>query len=158
MGKNQMSQSKQGQGVCEKIFKAVNISPTFRSFRRISPESPNYYAAAAAANKATISKPIALAQNGSTIPLEFNPHQITSKYHNLSTASNMVPVEYNHSAGDAGSKAESVNKSPHVKKMVVHDHQIINEGPKDDNDRFSKYIDHVKNKMRKSMSSFNDNN
>ncbi|KAH0636970.1 hypothetical protein KY289_036885 [Solanum tuberosum] len=166
MGKNYQIMNKeresQGQGVCEKIFKlAVNISPTFRSFRRNSPQfvtntkpkidhQRNY--------TANISKPVSIVDQ-----LELNRQQIPSQ--NLSTASNnMVLVEYNHIAGEnsattrkfRGESIKDVNKSS-VKNMIntiVHHHEI-NEGPKDDNDRFSNYIDHVKNKMR-SISSFDD--
>ncbi|CAN4091476.1 unnamed protein product [Withania somnifera] len=173
MGKNQITtkETTESQGVCEKIFKVVNISPGFRSFRRISShESPKFANSSA---KATISKPVALTQNGSTIPFELNRQQIPSKekYQNLSSASKMVLVEYNHISGDSAThklKAEpvkavnkshqqnedpykahephDVNKSPHAKNMftIVHHHEI-NEGPRsDDNDRFSNYIDHVK--------------
>ncbi|KAG5587568.1 hypothetical protein H5410_048002 [Solanum commersonii] len=165
MGKNYQMMNKeresQGQGVCEKIFKlAVNISPTFRSFRQNSPQfvtntkpkidhQRNY--------TTNISKPVAIVDQ-----LELNRQQIPSQ--NLSTASNnMVLVEYNHIAGEnsattrkfKGEPMKDVNKSS-VKNMIsiVHHHEI-NEGPKDDNDRFSNYIDHVKNKMR-SISNFDD--
>ncbi|KAH0633927.1 hypothetical protein KY284_036713 [Solanum tuberosum] len=78
--------------------------------------------------------------------------------------SEQVLVEYNHIAGEnsattrkfRGESIKDVNKSS-VKNTIttiVHHHEI-NEGPKDDNDRFSNYIDHVKNKMR-SISSFDD--
>ncbi|KAJ8549072.1 hypothetical protein K7X08_032779 [Anisodus acutangulus] len=189
MGKNQITtkNTTQSQGFCEKIFKAMNISPAFRSFRRISPQSPKFATTTNSASKpkidhqrnytakATASKPVALhqphAQNGSTFPLELNRQQ-----------SNMVYVEYNHSSGESvipKFKAESlkpVNKShqqnqydkgtkaePHVnqspgKHMFTIVHHQINECPRDDsvsNDRFSNYIDHVKNKMR-NMSSFDD--
>ncbi|XP_059295700.1 uncharacterized protein LOC132049046 [Lycium ferocissimum] len=111
-----------------------------------------------------------VAQSGSTIPLELNGQ----KYQNMSsTASNMVRVEYNHIAGESatpkfkaetlkpvnklhqqnqdpykGAKVEPhVNKSP-VKNMFTTVHYQINEGPKDDNEIFSNYIDRVKKKMR----------
>ncbi|KAJ8547490.1 hypothetical protein K7X08_011076 [Anisodus acutangulus] len=197
MGKNQITtkNTTQSQGVCEKIFRAVNISPAFRSFRRISPQNPRFATTNSATTdhhrnytaKATISKPVALHQNGSTIPLQLNSQQIPSqeKYQNLSSDSNMVLEEYNHSSGDsaipnfkADKSLKPVNKfhanistsrdhrqkqDPYnkgtkvepVKNMVTILHHQINEGPKDENDRFSDYIDHVKNKMR-TMSSFDD--
>ncbi|KAK6780705.1 hypothetical protein RDI58_022889 [Solanum bulbocastanum] len=131
MGKNYQMMNKeresQGQGVCEKSFKLA------------------------------VNKPVTIVDQ-----LELNRQQIPSQ--NLSTASNnMVLVEYNHLAGEnsattrkfKGESMKDVNKSC-VKNMItiVHHHEI-NEGPKDDNDRFSNYIDRVKNKMR-SISSFDD--
>ncbi|XP_055811844.1 uncharacterized protein LOC129881759 [Solanum dulcamara] len=173
MGKNQninkeSHESQSSQGVCEKIFKlAVNISPTYRSFRRISTVSTkpkiDHQRNDTANIKAIISKPAAIADQ-----LELNRQQITysqDKYHqNLSTASNMVCVEYNHIAGDdsatnkfnkAAESMKAMNKSSINNMITIVHHHEINEGPKDDNDRFSNYIDHVKNKMR-SISSFDD--
>ncbi|XP_016567947.2 uncharacterized protein LOC107866376 [Capsicum annuum] len=151
MGKNQITikHTTQSSGVCEKIFKIVNITPGFRSFHRVSPRDNPKFATNSA--KATMSKPVALTQNRFTIPLELNRQQIPSQ-------ENMVLVEYNHISGDSAIpkfKGESVNKSSHVKNMSNIVHHEINEGPKDDNDRFSNYIDQVKNRMR-SMSSFDD--
>ncbi|KAF3643696.1 putative elongation factor Tu, mitochondrial-like [Capsicum annuum] len=155
MGKNQITikDTTQSSGVCEKIFKVVNITPGFRSFHRVSPHKNPKFATNSA--KATMSKPVALTQNGFTIPLELNRQQIPSQ-------ENMVIVEYNHISGDSAIpkfiKGESVNKSSQVKNMfniVHHDHEINEGSPKDDNDKFSNYIDQVKNKMR-SMSSFDD--
>ncbi|XP_060181059.1 uncharacterized protein LOC132610722 isoform X1 [Lycium barbarum] len=203
MGKNQITtKNTESQGVCEKIFRAVNISPAFRSLRRISTVHPQtQHPKSASTNSAT--KPIVasadhhindpakatkfklVAQSGSTIPLDqLNGKQIPlqEKNQNLSSAaSNMVRVEYNHRAGESatpkfkpeslkpvnklhqqnqdpykGTKVEPhVNKSP-VKNMFTTVRYQINEGPKDDsNERFSNYIDHVKNKMI-NTSSFDD--
>ncbi|XP_016567949.2 uncharacterized protein LOC107866379 [Capsicum annuum] len=193
MGKNQLNHQNtqsQSQRVREIFFNAVNMSSTFRSFRHVSSESPKFattnYSATTKPKidhrnytaKSTISKPVALAQNGSTFSLELNCQKNPSQAkQNLSTASNMVLVEYNHISGDSATpkfKTESVkavnkwrqqnedpyigepqvNKSP-AKNMFTVVHHEINEGPKDDNVRFSNYIDHVKNKMR-IMSSFDD--
>lgn len=78
--------------------------------------------------------------------------------------SKQVLVEYNHIGRDMNSatthkfKAGSMkatNKSSIENNMIniVHHHQINHE---DDNEKFSNYIDHVKNKMR-NMSNFDDN-
>ncbi|XP_060181061.1 uncharacterized protein LOC132610722 isoform X3 [Lycium barbarum] len=198
MGKNQITtKNTESQGVCEKIFGGVNISPAFRRISTVHPQTQNPISATNSATKPIIAstdhhrndpakatKFKLVAQSGSTIPLELNGQQIPlqEKYQNMSsTASNMVRVEYNHSAGESatpkfkpeslkpvnklhqqnqdpykGTKVEPhVNKSP-VKNMFTTVHYQINEGPKDDSDdRFSKYIDHVKNKMR-DTSSFDD--
>nr|XP_004247490.1 uncharacterized protein LOC101268224 [Solanum lycopersicum] len=162
---NKESES-QGQGVCEKIFKlAMNISPTFRSFRRNSPlfvattkpkinHQRNY--------TANISKPVAVVDQ-----LELKRQQIPSQgkcHQNFSTTSNnMVLVEYNHIVGEnstttrkfKGKSMKDVNKSSVKNMITINHHHEKNEGPKDDNDRFSNYIDHVKSKMR-SISSFDD--
>ncbi|XP_055814257.1 uncharacterized protein LOC129883664 [Solanum dulcamara] len=129
-----------GQGVCEKIFKlAVNISPTYRSFHRIS----------------TTTKP----------KIDHHMRKYTAKPILVNyIMSEHVLVEYNHIAGDdsathkfnkAAESMKGVNKSSIKNKITIVHHHEINEGPKDHNDRFSNYIDHVKNKMR-SISSFDD--
>lgn len=74
-----------------------------------------------------------------------------------------VLVEYNHIVGEnstttrkfKGKSMKDVNKSSVKNMITINHHHEKNEGPKDDNDRFSNYIDHVKSKMR-SISSFDD--
>nr|XP_004247489.1 uncharacterized protein LOC101267933 [Solanum lycopersicum] len=147
MGKKQItikdSSTIQSQGISENFFKVVNINSAFRSFHRSFPDENPKFAINSA--KASVLK-----------PLELN--------HNLSSDSNMVLVEYNHIGRDMNSatthkfKAGSMkatNKSSIENNMIniVHHHQINHE---DDNEKFSNYIDHVKNKMR-NMSNFDDN-
>lgn len=173
MGNNQTTTKEaQSQGVCERIFKALNVRPACRYFRRVptvrpqtqSPKSATKSRVATSDHhrndpaKATGFKLVA--QNGSTIPFELKGQQIMipfhEKDHNLSFASNMVLVEYNHSSVDSTN-----NKSP-VNNIAANVVRHINDGPNSvksedysDTNRFSKYIDHVKNKM-KIMSSFDD--
>ncbi|OIT37751.1 hypothetical protein A4A49_05894 [Nicotiana attenuata] len=171
MGNSQTTtkEEAESQGACERIFKALNVRPAFRYFRpqTQSPKSATKSRVATSTDhhrddpaKATGFKLVA--QNGSTIPLDLKGQQNMIPLHendqNLSFASNMVLVEYNHSSVDSTN-----NKYP-VKNMAANVvHHIINDGPKSvqsqeydaDTDRFSKYIDHVKNKM-KTMSSFDD--
>ncbi|KAK4732163.1 hypothetical protein R3W88_025151 [Solanum pinnatisectum] len=157
MGKNQITindSTIQSQGICEKNFKIMNINPAFRSFRRSFPdESPKFATNSA---KASVLKPVSLELNRQQIPSQ-------GKYQNLSSDSNMVLVEYNHIGGDMNSATTHKYKTEPMKAMnkssiennmisIVHHHQI---NELDDNERFSNYIDHVKNKMR-NMSNFDD--
>ncbi|OIT33812.1 hypothetical protein A4A49_27063 [Nicotiana attenuata] len=163
MGKNQLTTKEaQSQGVCEKIFKAMNVSPAFRLFRRIS----------------TVNYPQTLTHKSAT-PTFSTKRIVAQDHNNLSFASNMVHVEYNHSSLNSkaeplnnfpaniiattryhqdpkGAKSAPENKSPIKIKNMANKVQL-NEDYNDNtsNDRFSKYIDHVKNKLR-TLSSFED--
>ncbi|KAJ8549071.1 hypothetical protein K7X08_032778 [Anisodus acutangulus] len=148
MGKNQtITKNTQSQGVCEKIFKALNLSSLFLYFSRNTKS--------ASINSATKFK-LVVAQNGSTnFPLhDLKGHQIIPL-----NDQNRIHVEYNHNT-----KEESMNKFP-ADIIATSNHQQNQDYPKgvkseDYNDRistsngrFSEYIDHVKNKI---MSSCDD--
>lgn len=168
MGKNQLTTKEaQSQGICEKIFKAMNVSPAFQLFHRIS----------------TVNYPQTVLSHKSATP-NFSTKRIVAQDHNnLSFASNMVHVEYNHSSVNTkpeplnkfpakiiattryhqqnqdpkGAKSEPENKSPIKIKNMVNYKVQLNEDYNDNtsNDRFTKYIDHVKNKLR-TVSSFDN--
>lgn len=165
MGNSQTTSKEeaQSQGVCERIFKALSVRPAFRYFRPQTQSPKSGVATSTEHHRNDLAKATGIklvAQNGSTIPFELKGQQIMipfhEKDHNLSFASNMVLVEYNHSSVDSTN-----NKSP-VNNIAANVVRHINDGPNSvksedysDTNRFSKYIDHVKNKM-KIMSSFDD--
>ncbi|CAN4093175.1 unnamed protein product [Withania somnifera] len=132
MGKNQTiikdDTQSQGQGVCRKIFKALNLSSAFRFFHKKPKSStkPNTDHHRSDPAKATKFKLV--------VPQEDKK---------LAFASNKVHVEYNHSSVDT-----EIPKSPdHLQNQDYTYYESINNG------RFSAYIDHVKSKI---MSSFDD--
>ncbi|KAK4732164.1 hypothetical protein R3W88_025152 [Solanum pinnatisectum] len=119
----------QGQGVCEKIFKALNLTSIFRYFSR-NPKSE-----IATSDHHQKSNPARTTEFKLVVPQQDQ---------NLSFASNKVHVEYNHSEVTM-SKTES----------PVH---MVAERDYPENARFSTYINHVKNKIMSSCDDDDDDN
>ncbi|KAH0636971.1 hypothetical protein KY289_036886 [Solanum tuberosum] len=137
MGKNRTiikDTQSQGQGVCEKIFKSLHLTSTFRYFSR-NPKS-----------KIAISDHHHRSDPAKATELKLvvtQKDQITS---------NKVHVEYNHSE-----VIESKTGSPvHMlatRGDCMESQDYTNYNDTSSNDRFSRYIDHMKSKI---MSSYDD--
>ncbi|KAF3643692.1 hypothetical protein FXO38_20506 [Capsicum annuum] len=129
MGKDQTiikDTQSQGQGVCEKIFKALNLTSVFRYFSgnpKLKITTTDHHRSDPA--KATKFKLV-----------------VPQKDQNLSFASNRVHVEYNHSEVDTEIPK---SRDPPQNQDCPYDSSS--------NGRFSSYIDHVRSKI---MSSFDD--
>ncbi|KAH0640090.1 hypothetical protein KY285_036676 [Solanum tuberosum] len=136
MGKNQTiikDTQSQGQGVCEKSFKSLHLTSIFRYFSR-NPKS-----------KIATSDHHHRSDPAKATELKL---VVTQKDQ---IASNKVHVEYNHRE-----VIESKTGS-HVHMLATRDHienqDYTNYNDTSSNDRFSRYIDHVKSKI---MSSYDD--
>ncbi|KAH0738675.1 hypothetical protein KY290_037380 [Solanum tuberosum] len=131
MEKNQTitkdTKSQQGQGVCEKIFKALNLTSAFQYIFR-NPKSK-----IATSDYHQRSDPARATEFKLVVPQQDQ---------NLSFASNKVHVEYNHSEVTM-SKTES----------PVH---MLPEKDYSESARFSTYINHVKSKIMSSYDDDDD--
>ncbi|WMV47504.1 hypothetical protein MTR67_040889 [Solanum verrucosum] len=117
----------QGKGVCEKIFKALNLTSIFRYFSR-NPKSE-----IATSDHHQRSDPARVTEFKLVFPQQDQ---------NLSFVSNKVHVEYNHSEVTM-SKTES----------PVH---MLPEKDYSESARFSTYINHVKSKIMSSYDDDDD--
>lgn len=112
-----------GQGVCGKIFKALNLSSFFQCFSR-NPKSN-----ISTSDHHHRSDPAKATELKLVVP---------QKDQNLSFASNKVHVEYNHSE-------ITMSRTESPVHMLAERDDIQNQDY-----RFSRYIDHVKNKIKSS--------